>query len=171
MERSTFIKLAGLTTFGFMTVGNLFASVFKRQELIEIDTPSIHLRHGVFNLQITKYDGFHIQRDIFNRNGLEKISEDRITSIKISDKDIENYVTLSKIGFNSNSKGLYAIKLKANRTSSMEINSPSLIFSEHDEFLVDGIFISKQQAVMKHQPCLVKLTSTKEQYLIIYNID
>ena len=172
MERRSFIRLAGLTTLGLMAGGNLFASALKmrKSEFIEIKPPNIHVRHGFFNLQVPNEKGLQIQRDIFNQNGLEAISEDRIASIKISDKNIAHYGILNKEGFNSKSKKLTAFKIKANSSKSIKIDSPCLIFSEHDDFLMDGESISKQQAVMKHQSGMVKLTSTKDQHLIIYTI-
>lgn len=172
MERRSFIRLAGLTTFGLMAGGNLVASALKmsNHQLIEIKPPNIHVRHGFFNLQVPNEKGLLIQRDIFNQNGLEAISEDRIASIKISDKNIAHYGIINKEGFNSKSKKLTAFKIKANSSKSIKIDSPCLIFSEYDDFLVDGESISKQQAIKKTQSGMVKLTSTKAQQLIIFNI-
>jgi hypothetical protein len=67
-------------------------------------------------------------------------------------------------------KKLSAIKLIANTTTSVQINYPSLIFSEFDDFLVDDIKISKQQSVKIQQPGLVNLTSAKNQHIMIYSI-
>ena len=149
MERRSFIRLAGLTTFGLMAGGNLVASALKmsNHQLMEINPPNIHVRHGFFNLQVPNEKGLQIQRDIFNQNGLDGISENRMVSIKVS-----------------------AFKIKANSSKSIKIDSPCLIFSEHDDFLVDGESISKQQAIKKHQSGMVKLTSIKAQHLIIYTI-
>ena len=170
MERRTFIKLSTLTSFGLIVGGNVFASVFKNEELIEIEAPNIHVRHGIFNLQATNHNGLHIQRDVFNRNGLEEISEDRMVSIKISDNNKDSFCTIDKTGLHGKSRKLSAVKLKANNSRSIKIDSPSLIFSEHDDFLIDGMLILKQQAIMKKQRCVVKLRSTKDQHLVIYNI-
>ena len=106
MERRSFIRLAGLTTFGLIAGGNLVASALKmsNHQLMEINPPNIHVRHGFFNLQVPNEKGLLIQRDIFNQNGLEAISEDRIASIKISDKNIAHYGIINKEGFNSKSK-------------------------------------------------------------------
>ena len=172
MDRKSFIRLTGLTTFGLMAGDNLFASAFKMSEnkLIEIKPPNIHIRHGFFSLQVPNENGLHIQRDIFNQNGLEEISEDRMVSIKISGEHKESFGIINKKGFKSKSKRLSAINLKANSSKSIIVDSPCLVFSEHDDFLVDGISFSKQQAIKIHQSCLVKLTSTEAQHLIIYNI-
>lgn len=143
MERSTFIKLTGLTTFGIMAGGNLFASVFESQELLEIDAPKIHVRHGYFNLQEANQSGFYIQRDVFNKNGLEGISDNRMTSIKVSDKNITHFGILDKTGFKSKSKRFSTVRLKANRATSIQVDSRNLIFSEFDEFVVDGVKILK----------------------------
>lgn len=170
MERRSFISLAGLTTFGLMAGSNLFASVFKNRELIEIEPPNIHVRHGFFNIQTANRNGIFIQRDIFNQNGLEEISEDRMVSIKISEEHKESFGIINKKGFQSKSKRLSAINLKVNSSKTIKVDSPCLIFSEHDDFIVDGISFSNQEAVKIHQPCLVKLTSTKAQHLILYTI-
>ena len=132
--------------------------------------PNIQVRHGYFNLQETNQSGFHIQRDVFNENGLEAISDNRMTSIKVSDKNITHFGILDKTGFKSKSKRFSTIRLKANRATSIKVESRNLIFSEFDEFVVDGVKISKQQAVIKNQSGIVKLTSTEDQYLIIYNV-
>jgi len=172
MERRSFIRLAGLTTFGLMAGGNLVASALKMSyhQLMEIKPPNIHVRHGFFNLQVPNEKGLQIQRDIFNQNGLDGISENRMVSIKVSEEHKESFGIINKKGFKSKSKELSAIKLKANSSQSIEVDSPCLIFSEHDDFLVDGESISKRQAVKKHQSGMVKLTSIKAQHLIIYTI-
>jgi hypothetical protein len=86
IERKNFIRLAGLTTFGLMTNGSLFTSALNssNHQVIDIKPPNIHVRHGFFNLQIINTNELQIQRDIFNRNGLELISKDRMVSIKRS---------------------------------------------------------------------------------------
>jgi len=172
MDRKSFIRLVGLTSFGLMAGSNLFASALKMREnqFIEIKPPNVHVRHGFFNLQVSNENGLHIHRDIFNQNGLEEISEHRMVSIKISEDHKENFGIINKKGFQSKSKRLSGINLKANSSKSIKVNSPSFIFSEYDDFLVDGIPFSKQQAVKIQQPCLVKLTSKKTQHLIIYSI-
>ncbi len=172
MERRSFIRLAGLTTFGLMAGGNLVASALKmsNHQLIEIKPPNIHVRHGFFNLQVPNEKGLQIQRDIFNQNGLDGISENRMVSIKVSEEHKESFGIINKKGFQSKSKRLSAINLKANSSKSIIVDSLCLIFSEHDDFLVDGESISKQQAFKKHQSGMVKLTSTKDQHLIIYTI-
>ena len=172
MERRSFIRLAGLTTFGLIAGGNLVASALKMSyhQLMEIKPPNIHVRHGFFNLQVPNEKGLQIQRDIFNQNGLDGISENRMVSIKVSEEHKESFGIINKKGFQSKSKELSAIKLKANSSQSIEVDSPCLIFSEHDDFLVDGESISKRQAVKKHQSGMVKLTSIKAQHLIIFNI-
>ena len=172
MDRKSFIRLTGLTTLGLMAGGNLFASAYKmsKNQFIEIKPPNIHVRHGFFNLQVPNENGLHVQRDIFNQNGLDGISENRMVSIKVSEEHKESFGIINKKGFKSKSKKLSAIKLKANSSKSIKVDSPCLIFSEHDDFLIDGISFSKKQAVMKHQSCTVKLTSTKDQHLILYNI-
>lgn len=171
MDRKSFIRLVGLTSFGLMAGSNLFASALKmrKNQFIEIKPPNIHVRHGFFNLQVPNENGLHIHRDIFNQNGLEKISEDRMVSIKISEDHKEKFGIINKNGFQSKSKRLSVINLKANSSKSIKVDSSCLIFSEHDDFLVDGMPFTKQQAVKIQQPCLVKLTSKKAQYLIIYN--
>ena len=93
-----------------------------------------------------------------------------MVSIKISGEHKESFGIINKKGFQSKSKRLSAINLKANSSKSIIVDSPCIIFSEHDDFLVDGESISKQQAVKKHQSGMVKLTSIKAQHLIIYNI-
>ena len=172
MERRSFIRLAGLTTFGLIAGGNLVASALKMSyhQLMEIKPPNIHVRHGFFNLQVPNEKGLQIQRDIFNQNGLDGISENRMVSIKVSEEHKESFGIINKKGFKSKSKELSAIKLKANSSQSIEVDSPCLIFSEHDDFLVDGESISKRQAVKKNQSGMVKLTSIKAQHLIIFNI-
>ena len=172
MDRKSFIRLAGLTTFGLMAGGNLVASALKMSyhQLMAIKPPNIHVRHGFFNLQVPNEKGLQIQRDIFNQNGLDGISENRMVSIKVSEEHKQSFGIINKKGFKSKSKELSAIKLKANSSQSIEVDSPCLIFSEHDDFLVDGESISKQQAFKKHQSGMVKLTSTKDQHLIVYTI-
>ena len=91
MERRNFIRLAGLTTIGLMAGGQLFASALRQSnhQLLTIEPPNIHVRHGFFNLQIPHNNELHIQRDIFNQNGFESIAKDRMASIKISDKNVK----------------------------------------------------------------------------------
>ena len=173
MERRNFIKLAGFTTFGLMSVNNIFASNLKllSYELIEIVPPNVHVRHGFFNVQKKENKAFHIQRDIFNNDGLENISDDRMASIKISDKNIESYGILDKTNFNSKSKRLSAISLRANKSTSMKLDSPCIIFAEYNKLTINGVVVEKDQAFVQYSRKEIVILSESNQSVFIYKIN
>ena len=170
MKKRTFIRLSGLTSIGILAGGNLFASSFKirNQQFINIEAPNIHVRHGFFNIQTANHNGLYVQRDIFNKNGLEALSDDRIVSIKISDQEIETYGISDNTGFNSKSNKLVAIKLEANKTTSIKIDTPSLIFSEHGKIELNGMSVSMNQAVIQDSSIELELLSESNQSVFIY---
>lgn len=170
MKRRGFIRLAGLTTFGFMAGGNLFASVLKmsNSKLIEISPPNIHVRHGFFNLQVTHKNGLHVQRDIFNQTGLETVSNDRMISLKITDENIETFGIKDKLGFNSKSNRITAISLEANKITSINIDSSSLLFSEYDELTVEGTLVKTDKAFIQPSKTTLAVLSKSNQSIFIY---
>ena len=173
MGRRNFIRLTGLTTFGLIAGRNLFASVFKEvnYELIEIKPPKIHVRHGLFNIHSTTNNRLHIQRDIFNGNGLEQISEERMVSIKISDINGETFGISNKKEFKSKSSKLTAMKLSKHQSSMISIDSPSIIFSEFDGLHIDGINIKNDQAFLQNHSVEMKISSEANQFVFVYKIN
>ena len=171
MERRDFIRFTGLTTLGLITGSNLLASAFTaaKHEFIEIKPPKIHVRHGLFNVHSNKNNGLHIQRDIFNGNGLEQISEERMASIKISDITGETFGISDKNEFKSNSSLLTAIKLVANKATSIKIDSPSIVFSEFEELSVNGALVKNDRAILQTSKAELRVLSNKNQYLFIYS--
>ena len=116
MNRRRFIKLASLTSIALAASGNIYSRslVEKNSSLISVLAPNIHVRHGQFNLQSGQVKGLHIQRDIFNHNGLQTISKDRIVSVKVSEQNQDFFGVCDNGDFKSDSKSLSAIQLKAN---------------------------------------------------------
>ena len=172
MERRHFIALTGLSTLGLLAGSNLFASVFKEvnHELIEIKPPTIHVRHGVFNLQTTRHNGIKIQRDIFNRDGLSQISHRRIVSIKISDSNKETFGISEASGFRSESNKLTALKLIANKTISINIDSPSAIVSEFEEIYINTLLVNNNQAFVQYSKAETRILSNYDQSIFIYKL-
>ncbi len=172
MERRTFIKLSGLTTFGLLAGGNLIASAFnmKNYQLVEINLPNIHVRHGFFNLQTANQNRLAVQRDIFNQNGLEEISEYRMVSIKISEGHKESFGITNKNGFKSKSNRLSAIQLKANGSKSINVDSPSLIFAEFNRLTINGVLVENNQAFIQYSKKELEIKSESNQSVFIYKI-
>ena len=172
MERRGFIKRVGLSTAGVMIGSSLFASVFKRKqfELIEIDFPRIHVRHGFYNLQGSSDKGLQIQRDVFNENGLEQISENRMVSVKVSDSGKENFGILDKEEFKSKSNKLSALKLKANELIYVNVDAPCLIFSEIGTLIISGKVVNSNQAISLTSKKGVALNSEVNQSVFIYKL-
>jgi hypothetical protein len=162
MERDTFIKLSGLTAIGFLQ--------FKNHELIEITPPTLHNSHGLFNIQDIKKNHLYIQRDLFNKNGLQIITENRISSIKISNGNIENFGVLSKNGFKTASKNLSAIALNSGKTTAIQIDSQSIIFSEYDSLTIEGLVMANNYAFIQHAKGEIAITSKVNQSLFIYKL-
>ena len=134
MERRTFIKLSGLTTIGLLAGNNVLAFTEKRDyKLIPIQAPKIHIRHGNFNLQSVNNGSFNIQRDIFTKDGSDKISTHRMVSIKIKDGKKETYGILRKSEIKNSSQQLSVIKLTPKKTSSIVVTESSVIFSESND--------------------------------------
>jgi len=173
MERSSFIRLTGLATFGLMAGGNLFASApkIRKPQLIEIKPPKLHVRHGFLNLQSDNQKGLHIQRDVFNKNGLQTISEDRMVSIKISDENKETFGIKDKIGFESKSKNFSALQLRANSTTSIKVDSPSLLFSEFGGLTINGILVENNRAFYQKSKGEVTIFTKTNQCVFVYKYE
>ena len=172
MERKSFIRLTGLTAIGYAAGGSLFASAFKRDSyrLVGIEPPKIHVRHGLFNVQTTKLSGLHVQRDIFNKNGLDALSDNRILSLMISDSNKKTFGVGDQQGFTSKSDKLSVIKIESGTTVSVKIDSPSLLFAEFGELSVNDILVKNDQAMIQYSNAEVKISSLASQLLFIYKL-
>ena len=173
MERRSFIRLTSLTSIGLLAGGNLFASTFKNtnHELIEIEAPTIHVRHGSFNIQPSNQNKINIQRDIFNANGLEQLSENRMVSIKVTNNNSSTFGVLGNKNIKSNDEKLVSIKLSQNNSKSVKVTSPSIIFSEYDEISVNGIILKKNQAYIQYVNSEISLLSKRNQAVLIYKLN
>ncbi len=170
MERRNFIKLSGLTTFGLVAGSNLFAFglEIKNHQLIEINRPNIHVRHGFFNLQTPNQNKLYVQRDLFNKSGLEAISEDRMASIKIVRDNDETFGIMDHKGFKSTSKKLSAIKLKANKITFVNVDTQSLIFAEYDALRINGTIVKNDHAFCQTSKGEIGILSKINQSVFIY---
>ena len=170
MERATFIKLSGLTAIGFLTSGIIFSAELNRKNYrsIKISLPNLHARHGFFNLQNVKKGELHIQRDLFNKNGLQTISNNRMTSLKISHKNEDFYGILNLQGFKTNSKQISSIKLLANNRTTINLDSQSLLFSEYDSIAINGIDFESDIAYLQNKSGKVTISSKIDQSIFVY---
>lgn len=170
MDRRRFIRLTGLTSFAFLAGSSLMAAVFNRKSasVIPIGAPSVHVRHGNFNLQMEKPSGLHIQRDIFNKNGLPNIAEDRMVSVRISEQEKETFGVCDSTGFQSESKNLTCISLKANTPSKIDLESSSIVFAEFEEVLIDGASIKSNEAFTPGDSQIHTLISAVDQSVFVY---
>lgn len=170
MEKRRFIQLAGFTSIGLFTGVSLLASMLMEgnSQIIEIQAPNIHVRHGNFNLQVANQQGLQIQRDIFNKNGLLAVTTDRMVSIKISDEQRNVYGVNDKNGFYSKSKYLSAIDLQAKESSLVNISSPCILFAEFGDLIVNGKVVKNHQAFYLKSSENVSVLSEVDQSVFIY---
>ena len=92
-----------------------------------------------------------------------------MASIKISDITGETFGISDKNEFKSNSSLLTAIKLVANKATSIKIDSPSIVFSEFEELSVNGALVKNDRAILQTSKAELRVLSNKNQYLFIYS--
>jgi len=168
MERRTFVKLVGLSSAG-LAVGNESLAITTHKQVISINEPKVHVRHGLFNLQNQGLNNkdFFVQRDIFCRNGLNDISSDRISTISVKYDGKESFGIISNNVFNSKTTKIQAIRLTKNRSKHIKIKRPSLIFGEFAEFTADNAKINSDRSLLV-DASEIKFTSKEDQYIILY---
>ena len=172
MQRKTFIRVSALTTIGLWAGLDLFAINTVKPSIISLQEPTLHVRHGLFDLQspASKEGGLFIQRDVFTKSGLEQVSLERMTSIEIKDKSMEAFGVLNENGFECNSTKISAIKLKKNQSYSIDLKHPSLLFAEIYNLKIDGREIKKDQGIVINQSAKIEVVSEEDQYIILYAI-
>ena len=173
MDRRRFTKIIGIFSF-FSLLGNeLLASIYNIEnvKLIRISPPNIHVRHGLFSLDIKTTNSINVKRDIFNRSGLNLISQNRIASITVVEVSKNAFGVLSENKFSSQSKSLEAIKIESNINITIDIDSPCLIFSEIEEFNINNLKLFKTEAAVIKFPQKLILGSDLAQHIFIYRLN
>ena len=173
MNRKTFIKLTSLAAVGTFFGLNALAENVQHTSafIINIEKPKIHVRHGLFNLHTATFsEKIGIQRDIFNRNGLAEISDDRMTTIKLKNGKNEVFALLQNDIFESDSPQLTAFQLQENETFFIDINAEMLIFSEFHDFYINDMKVQIEPAFLKKEQGKIKLFSKTKQYIFVYQL-
>ncbi len=170
MHRRKFIKLAGFSAMGQLIGLQVLASNFLgyTYNIIDILPPQIHVRHGYLNLEHKTCDGLLIQRDVFNKNGLEQVASKRMTSIKISEGNLTTFGVCSEGLLVEPVGSLKTVELKKGRIQTLKLSSPSILFSEYEEFKINELQIGRDKALYYKSNANLKIESKKEQSIFIY---
>ncbi|MEM9390498.1 MAG: hypothetical protein AAGA02_08490 [Bacteroidota bacterium] len=171
MNRKKFIQLSGTASLAMLAAPSILANTSRALDVISIDQPKIHVRHGLFDLhkEVSKKGRFYIQRDILTKNGLQEASNEHITSIKIVDNKNEIFGVLNNGELSANSDVLESVRVQSNEPLTMRIRSQSLIIPEWSNLNVDDVEIGNNEALMRSEG-EVKITSKCDQHVFILRI-
>jgi hypothetical protein len=168
MQRKTFLKISTLSA-----VASLLGipRLISNDKVIDIGAPKFHVRHGLFDLNSNEGldREIKIQRDVLTRNGLEEMDPDRLTSIKISNGDMNDYGLITKDGLSGNMLEIQAVKIPANSSKVIETGANCIVFSEYADFQINGKEISNDQGILSTSDKL-KLGSKVDQFVLIYGL-
>ncbi|MCI5056701.1 MAG: hypothetical protein MRY83_11375 [Flavobacteriales bacterium] len=166
MDRKKFVKITSMVSAGVVVGFDLSART--SHHLVDIGTPNFHVRHGLYNLQVVPEREFFVQRDVFGREGLSEVSNERISTIRLRYGAAEVFAILDENGLTNSSDRLSVQKLSKNRTYKIDVGS-CLIFSEFERFRVDGVSVSENQACITRKGSM-EVASNRDQYLVIYKL-
>ena len=167
MKRRSFIK-----NMSYVSVGLFFSTPWfgkASHKLISIDSPSIQTRHGYFNIDKNFTNNFHIQRDIFTANGLDKIDENRITNITFHEDSKKYHYIIKGIDNTSSFENLDCISFNEQSNLSKKGKKGSIIFSELYDFKINNKLIKKNEAFLLHYEEELNIWSSENQFIFILN--
>ncbi len=172
MDRKEFLRSMGLFS-SVLVVGVSPIKILGQSDkdtVIDIGSPLIHVRHGLYNIPNSSHEGIRVQRDIFNQNGLEAMSKNRMMSIHISEHGRQTSAVWDHQRITTQSDKLSTRALSPHRTLQLDIEKPSLIFSEFGDLKINGTSLSDKQAWLQSHSGAIAITSHIPQQLFLYQL-
>lgn len=168
MKRGTFLKITSISSLGLFLGFDVLARANASNSILSISAPTIHGRHGLYNLHNSESDELMIQRDVLTRNGLTDFSKERITTVTINDGKHKFFGMIGDGSFLCEADNVSVYQLKKGRSYDLEIPKNSLVFSELHPVSINGNGLSNEQAFFQKNDAKLKVISTEEQYLVVY---
>lgn len=172
MDRRKFIQITGLTSLGLFLGFDALGSTSASGSIISIGEPIIHGRHGLFNLTDTLLEkGITIQRDILTRDGIDILSKDRITTLKISHRNNEVFHVFDQHTVDLKKGNLSVMKLTKDKPYTlMPHTEERIIFSECEDFSINHVSIKSTEGYICQSKEKQVIRSEKEQFVMVYNV-
>lgn len=168
MNRKKFLQLTSLTTLGLFLGLDAQGSTGASGFIFSIGKPILHGRHGMFNLEGLSVKN-RIQRDVMMRDGLDVLSKDRITTVKVTYESKELFQVLDSSLSSLHEKQLFGVKVgKGNPYILAPSMKKRIVFSECADFKLNNIRLKKTEGYMLESAEKQTITSQEEQFILVY---